>query len=166
MKKANKVAVAAIITLIVITIPVYVYIHQDTGTPGSIQIRGAVGHPENLTYTQIEAFSPVTVQVNVKSDRPAENGTFNYTGVPLMFLLEQAQISSNASSVYILAPDGFAITLSIQDAQKANTIIAYLKDGKSMSPLSDGGEGPMRLVIGEDQFASRWVKDVSLIEVN
>ena len=34
-----------------------------------------------------------------------------------------------------------------------------------MTALSVGGEGPVRLVIGDDRFLTRWVKGVSLIEV-
>ena len=122
MKKATKIAVIAVIVLVVVAVPFYFYMRQNVGTAEGVQITGAVSNPENLTISQIEAFSPVTVTVKVKSLNPLENGTFDYTGVPLKVLLEQAQISPNASSVFIQAPDGYAITLSIQEAQKANTI--------------------------------------------
>jgi DMSO/TMAO reductase YedYZ molybdopterin-dependent catalytic subunit len=47
-----------------------------------------------------------------------------------------------------------------------NTIIAYQKDGATLTALKAGGEGPLRLIIGNDQYAQRWVKGVVAIEVS
>jgi DMSO/TMAO reductase YedYZ molybdopterin-dependent catalytic subunit len=165
MKKANKVAIIALIAIIAVTVPVYFYMRQNAGTEGSIQIRGAVSDPGNFTYSQLKAFSPVTVQVTLSSSsRPADNGVFIYVGVPLNVLLEQAQISTSTTSVYVQAADGYGTTIPLQDAQNANTILAYQKDGAELTALSEGGEGPLRLIIGNDQFAQRWIRGVSVIE--
>jgi hypothetical protein len=166
MKKATKGAIVAFFLLIITVVPVYFYMRQNAGTEGSIQIRGAADNSGNFTYSQLEAFSPVTVQVMLSSSaHAADNGVFNYTGVSLRLLLEQAHISANATSVYIQAADGYGTTIPIQDAKNANTILAYQKDGTPMSALSAGGEGPIRLIIGSDQFAQRWIRGVSVIEV-
>jgi DMSO/TMAO reductase YedYZ molybdopterin-dependent catalytic subunit len=139
---------------------------ENAGTEGSIEIRGAVGDTGNFTYSQLEAFAPVTVQVTLSSSsRPADNGVFNYTGVPLQVLLEEAHISADAASVYVQAADGYGTTIPIQDAQNSGTILAYQKDGAPLTALSEGGEGPIRLIIGADEFAQRWVRGVSVIEV-
>ncbi len=166
MKKATKAAIIAFALLIIAVVPVYFYMRQNAGTQGSIQIRGAVNNPGNFTYSQLEAFSPVTVQVTLSSSsHAADNGNFSYTGVALKVLLEQAHISANATSVYIQAADGYGTTIPIQDAQNANTLLAYQKDGTPMTALSEGGEGPIRLIIGNDEFAQRWVRGVSVIDV-
>ena len=150
MKKANKIVLIAFAILVSLTVIVYFYPHQNIVTEGSIIIRGAVGNPENVTFGQMEAFSPVTVEVTLSSVfHSADNGTFNYTGVSLKALLDQAQVFPNANSIFIQAPDGYAVTISIQEAQKTSTILAYLKDGTLMTPLSSGGEGPVRLVMGD-----------------
>jgi len=165
MKKADKIVIAVAVLLAIVVFPVYYEIFHASRTEGSIQIRGAVGNPEDLTFSQIEAFSSVTTFFGARSILLGESGGFNYTGVPLMVVLEQARISPNASSVFIQAPDGFAVTLSIEEAKESNTILAYQKNGATMTSLSVGGEGPVRLVIGGDAFPMRWVKGVSLIEV-
>jgi DMSO/TMAO reductase YedYZ molybdopterin-dependent catalytic subunit len=100
------------------------------------------------------------------SGSPSSNGVFNYTGVLLSTLLQKAGVSPNATSVYIQASDGYATTLSMQDAMSPKTIIAYQKDGASLTPLKDGGEGPFRLIVGTDQYAQRWVMGVVSIKVN
>jgi hypothetical protein len=45
-----------------------------------------------------------------------------------------------------------------------NTIIAYQKDGASLTQLKDGGEGTLRLIIGNDEFAQRWLRGVAVIQ--
>ena len=170
-KKISKIAIAAFIILLAVFVPAYYLTHQNSGTEGivegSIQIRGNVAHPQKLTYSQIEDFAPVTVNVKVSSLNPNENGSFTYTGVPLNAVLNQARVSQNARSVYILASDGFSVTISLQEAQQDNTILAYQKNGEALTPFlpTGRGEGPIRLVIGQDSTLSRWVKEVAIIEV-
>lgn len=166
MNKATKIAVIALVIVVGITVPIYSYTRQNAGTEGNIQIKGAVNSPGNFTYSQLEAFTPVTVTVTLSSSsHPADNGIFNYTGVRLSTLLERAQIASNATSVYLQAEDGYGTTIPLQDAEKENTIVAYMKDGVVLTPLSTGGEGPFRLIIGDDQYAQRWTRGVSVIEI-
>jgi DMSO/TMAO reductase YedYZ molybdopterin-dependent catalytic subunit len=166
MRKANKIAIIAVVIVLAITVPVYFYTRQNAGTEGSILVRGAVGNSGNFTYSQLEAFLPVTVRVALSSSsHPADNGNFTYVGVSLGTLLERVQVSTNATSVYVQAADGYGTTIPLADAQNANTILAYQKDGAALTPLSAGGEGPLRLIIGSDQYAQRWVRGVSVIEV-
>ena len=100
------------------------------------------------------------------SSRISDNGVFNYTGVTLRTLLEQANVSTNATSAYIQASDGYGTTIPIQDAMNQNTIIAYQKNGVPLMALKDDGEGPLRLIIGSDQYAQRWIRGVTIIEVS
>jgi DMSO/TMAO reductase YedYZ molybdopterin-dependent catalytic subunit len=167
MKKASKLVLVALLIIVAITMPTYFYMRQNAGTEGSIQIKGAVGNPGNFTYTQLKAFVPVTVTVTLtSSSHVADNGIFIYTGVPLTVLLGQAQCFANATSVYVQAADGYGTTIPIEDAKKANTVLAYERNGTALAALSAGGEGPFRLIIGDDQFAQRWVRGVSVIEVS
>jgi DMSO/TMAO reductase YedYZ molybdopterin-dependent catalytic subunit len=166
MNKTTKIVIGALIIIIAVTMPVYFYVRQSAGTEESIQIRGNINNPGNFTHTELKQFTAVTVTVTLSSSsRPTENGTFNYTGVRLNTLLEQAQINPNSTSVYVQAADGYGTTIPIEDAQNANTILAYQKDGAPLTALSAGGEGTVRLIIGNDQFAQRWIRGVSVIEV-
>jgi DMSO/TMAO reductase YedYZ molybdopterin-dependent catalytic subunit len=80
-------------------------------------------------------------------------------------LLEQANVSLNASSVYIQAVDGYGTTISVQEAMASNTLLVYEKDGMLLEDLKDGGEGPLRLIIGNDVYAQRWIRGVAIVEV-
>jgi DMSO/TMAO reductase YedYZ molybdopterin-dependent catalytic subunit len=166
MKKSTKIALVAFIVLIIAVIPLYYYTRPDASQPtGTLQIKGKVGNPANLTYTQLEAYPAITLQVTVNGHQGG-NGVYSYTGVTLKELLTEAQISSNATSIYIQASDGYGTTLTMQEAQKDNVFIAYKKDGATLSPLSEGGEGPYRLVIGYDEYSQRMVRGVAAIEVS
>jgi len=166
MKKSTKIALVVFIVLIIAVIPLYYYTRPDASQPtGTLQIRGKVGNPANLTYTQLEAYPAITLQVTINGHQ-GENGVYSYTGVTLKELLTGAQAASNATSIYIQASDGYGTTLTMQEAQKDNVFIAYEKEGATLSPFSDGGEGPYRLVMGDDEYAQRWVRGVVAIEVS
>ena len=133
---------------------------------GTLQIKGEVGDPTTITLTELKAYTPMTVQVTLSSSsRLADNGAFNYTGIPLNALLSQTQASANATSVYVQASDGYGTTIPIQDALNQNTIIAYERNGAPLTALIDNGEGPLRLIIGNDQYAQRWIQGIVSIEV-
>ena len=168
MQKATKIALIIFFLLIVAAIPLYYYTRPDTTQPDVyLQVKGKVTNPVNLTLTQLQTYTPVTLQVTLSSSSHTEdNGNFNYTGILLDDLLNQAQVQSDATSVFIQAADGYGMTLTIQEAQNQNTIIAYRKEGSPLSLLKDGGEGPLRLIIGDDEFAQRWVRGVASIEVS
>ena len=168
MNKTTKIALIVFFLLIIAAIPLYIYSRPDLAGPDVVlQIKGKVSNPMNLTLTQIQTYTPTTLQVTVSSSSHSEeNGDFNYTGVPLEDLLSQSQLSSDASSVFIQASDGYGLTLTLQEAQNQNTIVAYQKDGSPLTLLKDGGEGPLRLIIGGDEFAQRWIRGVVSIEVS
>jgi len=155
------------IILVAAAIPLYYYSRPASNQPGTIEITGNVNNPMNVTLSQLKAETPITLQVTLTSSgNPSENGVYNYTGVLLSTLLKQAQISTNATSVYAQASDGYGSSISIQDAMNPKTLIAYAKDGSPLTPLKNGGEGPARLVVGTDQFSQRWVKGVVSIQVS
>jgi len=165
MNKTTKIAFIVFITLIIAVIPLYYYTHPDIAQPkGTLQIKGAVDQPTNLTLTELEAYTVINTKVTVNGHQSG-NGNFTYTGVTLVEILNRAQIQSDTTSVYIQASDGYGTTLTIEEVQKPSVFIAYKKDGTMMSSLSEGGEGPFRLIIADDEFSQRWIRDVVAIEV-
>ncbi|MCW4005209.1 MAG: molybdopterin-dependent oxidoreductase [Candidatus Bathyarchaeota archaeon] len=167
MNKGTKIAIVAFVLLIIAAVPVYLHVRQNAGSEEYVQVKGAVAEPQNFTLSDLKAFEPVTVQVTLASSSHAsENGDFTYKGVPVMVLLQATQASTNAQSVYFQAVDGYGTTIPIQDLQQNNqAILAYEKDDQPLTPLTDGGEGPIRLIIGTDQYAQRWTRGVASIDI-
>ena len=168
MNKNKKIiTIAILVALIVVAVPLYFYSRPALVPLGTLQITGQVNNPMNVTLSQLQTYTALTLQVTLtSSSQLSGNGVFNYTGVLLSTLLQKAGVSSNATSVYIEASDGYGTTLSMQDAMGQKTIIAYQKDGAALTPLKNGGEGPFRLIIGADQYAQRWVVGVVSIQVS
>ncbi len=168
MKKSTKIALIVFFILIVAAIPLYYFTRPDASQPAdTLQVKGDVNNPTTLTLAQLEALPATTLQVTLSSSsHQEENGVFNYTGVSLSVLLGQTQANTNATSVYVQASDGYGSTLTMQEAQNEKTFIAYQKDGALLTQLKDGGEGPLRLIIGDDVYAQRWVRGVAAIEVS
>jgi DMSO/TMAO reductase YedYZ molybdopterin-dependent catalytic subunit len=166
LKRATKVTIIVFLILVITAVPLYFYTHQTPAEESVLEIKGQANSPMNLTFNQMQILTPLTIQVTISSSSyPSDNGNFNYTGISLQTLLKQADASENASSVYIQAIDGYGTTITMQEANSPNTMIAYQKNGASLSALKDGGEGPLRLIIGSDQYAQRWVRGVVSIEV-
>lgn len=166
MKKVTKITLAFFLLLIALAIPLYIYTHPEDMTEGTLQITGKVDNSLTVDLDQLPNYGSLSIQVELSSSsQPSDNGIFNYTGVPLKNLLEQAGTSMNASSVYIQSIDGYGTTLSLQEAYNPDTLLAYQKDNKPLTALKDGGEGPVRLIVGADQYAQRWIRSIALIEV-
>jgi DMSO/TMAO reductase YedYZ molybdopterin-dependent catalytic subunit len=168
MKRSIIIVVIVFVSLMVVVMPLYNYTHPQSRTTdeASLQIRGEVVNITNITLTQLKSYTSTTVHVTLSSSsRPQDNGVFDYTGVTLKTLLDKALVSANATSVYVQASDGYGSTIPIQDALNENTIIAYQRNGTTLTMLKDNGEGPLRLIIANDQFAQRWIRGVAAIEV-
>jgi DMSO/TMAO reductase YedYZ molybdopterin-dependent catalytic subunit len=166
LKKSTKIVLVLFIFLIFAAGPLYYYTRPETTQNDTLQIKGKVNNPTILTLSQLKTQQSSTIQVTLSSSsKPSDNGVYNYTGVQLPELLAQANTLDSATFVYIQASDGYGTTIPIQDAMNQNTIIAYQRNSTSLTALKNGGEGPLRLIIGSDQFAQRWVRGVVAIEV-
>jgi DMSO/TMAO reductase YedYZ molybdopterin-dependent catalytic subunit len=132
--------------------------HKDTLTAVSestlILVDGGVGHPLNLTYSELVAMPRSTVSAElVCPGFFTMNG--NWTGVRLWLVLEKAGFDTNASTVNFSAQDGYQVSLSITDAEREDVIIAYEKDG---APLPE----TTRLVI-PGTTGGQWISNITEI---
>jgi DMSO/TMAO reductase YedYZ molybdopterin-dependent catalytic subunit len=167
MNKGTKIVIVLFVVFVVAAVPLYFYLHSGGEQEGTLQIEGLVSNPFNLTVSELQALPSSSIDVTLDSStHQDEEGTFTYTGVTLWSILESADVSENASSVYVQAIDGYGTTLRLSDVQQDSSILlVYEKDGQPLAPLAEGGEGPIRLIIGSDQYAQRWVKSVVTLQV-
>jgi DMSO/TMAO reductase YedYZ molybdopterin-dependent catalytic subunit len=167
LKKSSKIVIALFIALIVIEVPLYFVVHPANAPKGYLQIKGNVSNPLNMTISDIQAMPSVDLTAKLTSSgSPQENGVFNYTGVTLWSLLEKAGVSEDATSAYVIASDSYGAVISIKELKdNPKIIIAYMEGGQMIQSQAGGGYGPLRLVIGSDAYANRWVKWVVSITV-
>ncbi|MCW4030682.1 MAG: molybdopterin-dependent oxidoreductase [Candidatus Bathyarchaeota archaeon] len=133
----------------------------------NVSITGNVNSPQTLSLSQIEALPATTINATLRSSgHPEDNGDYQFTGVTLWSLLQQAEIKAGASMVTVRASDGFSALFLVSEVEgNSQVLLAYLKDGQPIQVEAQGGDGPVRLVAGSDVYANRWVKFAVGIEV-
>jgi len=169
MNKGTKTAAIVFVLLVAVAVPLYFFSRPVDVQEGALQIRGNVNNPLTLTMSELEALPSSDMQATLDSATYFEDeGNFTYTGVTVASLLGLAKVSEDASEVFIQSIDSYATTLKFEDEIQSNQriMLVYQKDGEPLIPLSEGGTGPLCLIIGTDEYATRWVKAVVLLEVS
>jgi hypothetical protein len=90
--------------------------------------------------------------------------TYNWTGIPLFYLLTLAQIKPDAYKVVTKCSDGYTSDLFIEDALQPTTILALQANGASLPQLTYGPAGPNRLAV-PGKYGYKWSSGVEEIEV-
>lgn len=99
------------------------------------------------------------------SGRPPVDVTF--TGVQLKDILEQINfVTQGKTQILTRAVDGYTVVLSVNEVlEDDNVYVVFKQDGELLGAREEGGTGPYRLVIRDDEFAQRWNKYLMEIEL-
>jgi DMSO/TMAO reductase YedYZ molybdopterin-dependent catalytic subunit len=123
-------------------------------------VDGLVEHPLTLSYESILQYPAVTK--NLLLTCPGVFETQNeWTGVLLSTILDQAGTKPEAAKIKFFSSGDYSSELTIEEARKNGTFLAYNVDGHVMTQ-SDGY--PLRLVV-EEKIGADWVKFLTHIEV-
>lgn len=128
----------------------------------AISIVGNVSNPLNLSVAELRSFPMVSEVAELKCVLGSPDVTYNWTGIPLFYLLTLAEIEPQAIKVGIHASDGFSSDLWMQDALKPTTILALGANGTDLPSIS-GIQGAFRLVV-PGQWGYKWIGDVDQIQ--
>jgi sulfoxide reductase catalytic subunit YedY len=127
-------------------------------------ISGLVANPQTYSWSQFLEI-PRKVQV---SDFHCVTGWSVYhvtwEGIPLSQLLDAAKVDGKARFVKFYSGDGvYTDTLTLEQAQMEDVIVAVLMDGK---PIPQKLGGPVRLVVPKMYAykSVKWLQGIELIE--
>ena len=126
----------------------------------TLEVTGLVGNPLVLTYEDVLAFASVT-QITYLYCMPGYEGTGEWTGIPLKYILEKAGYSESTVSVVFYAADEYSSSIPLEVALREDTILAYKMNGVTL-PEEHGY--PLRLVV-PDKVGYKWVKWIVKIEL-
>jgi len=129
-------------------------------TEWMLEVTGLVDNPLVLTYEDVLEYPSVT-QVTHLYCMPGYEGTGEWTGVPLKYILEKAGYSESTVSVIFHAADEYTSSITLETALKEDTILAYRMNGVVL-PEEHGY--PLRLVV-PDKVGYKWVKWIVKIEL-
>jgi hypothetical protein len=133
-------------------------------TPSTLEIYGAVRSPLNLTYAELASMPMVSEVAELLCVTGSPDVTYNWTGVPLFYLLTLAQIEPDAYKIVTICSDGYTSDLLVEDALQPTTILALEANGTSLPQLLYGPEGPNRLVV-PGKWGYKWSSGIEEIEV-
>jgi hypothetical protein len=133
-------------------------------TPGTLEIYGSVATPLSLTYAELLSFPMVSEVAELRCVTGSPDVTYNWTGIPLFYLLTLAQIKPEAYKIVTRCSDGYSSDLLVEDALKPTTILALEANGTSLPKLTYGPAGPNRLAV-PGKYGYKWSSGIEEIEV-
>jgi len=140
---------------------------QAAATPEGFTIEGLVKNPTYITYAKLQSFpllSETTMLQCVGSGQGGAKVTYNWTGVPLFYLLSLAKVIPGAyREVIFNATDGFSSSILLEDAMHPTTIMALWANGTNLEQIKGLGSG-YRVVL-PCRWGYEWVKWVKQIIV-
>jgi hypothetical protein len=133
-------------------------------TPSTLVIDGDVATPLNLTYAELLSFPMVSEVAELRCVTGSPDVTYNWTGIPLFYLLTLAQMKPDAYKIVERCSDGYSSDLFVQDALNPTTILALEANGASLPQLTYGPQGPNRLAV-PGKYGYKWASGIEEIEV-
>jgi len=149
-----------ILSIILVTVFLVNKQAEAESSPHDLVISGLVDHPRNFTYSELQSF-PMTSEVALMKCVAGWTQLYNWTGIPLFYLLNMTGVKAGAKEVVFYASDGFSSSITIERALHPTTILALRANGTVLSH-SDGY--PYRLVV-PCKYGYKWVKRITEIEV-
>ena len=132
--------------------------------PWVISISGDVANSLVITGKNLTCVPPKTVHAEFRPGGET-NRTSDWTGLPVMDVLQAANMLERAEKITIVAIDGYEKNYTLDQVRDGQMMIGYQENGQ---PLPTAQGGPFRLFAPTDQYkwGQYWVKFVSQIIVS
>ncbi|HKL74950.1 MAG TPA: molybdopterin-dependent oxidoreductase [Halanaerobiales bacterium] len=169
----NKKIIFSVLIILVIVIAVTAYINRgslskkDTAQKEAIvtfKIDGEEVDSISMDHIKEQGEKTFSKELDTSDSGPVEQ---HYTGVPLKNILNSLDIDmGNKEQVIVKAIDGYTVALTAEEVMMGNNVyLIYKNNGEFLKTKKQGGTGPYRLVIREDQFGQRWNKFVTEVNI-
>jgi hypothetical protein len=163
MKLKKKSALLIVLSFVLVTVFVVDKQVEAEYPPYDLVISGLVDYPMNFTYSELESF-PIVSEFAIMQCVGGMGGwmeLYNWTGIPLFFLLNVTGVKSWATEVVFYAVDGFSSSLTVERALHPTTLLALQANGTVLSHFNGY---PYRLVV-PCKYGYKWVRWITEIEV-
>jgi len=127
----------------------------------TLMIFGEVNRPLTFTYAELESFPMVSEVAELKCVDGFPDVVGNWTGIPLFYLLNLAEINSSAYKVVTHGTDGYSSDLLVEDALRPTTILALADNGTTKAKHLE----PLPRLIVPNNWGYKWVAAVDWIDV-
>jgi hypothetical protein len=133
----------------------------------NLVVQGLVSNPLNLTYAEVESLPQVSEIALLQCVDAPSGKPYNWTGVPLFYLLNLANVQPGAIKVVFYGSDGFSSSLTIDKAMDPTTLLALKVNGTTLPQTTTQGlpTGYPYKVVPPNKYGYKWVGLVDKIEV-
>lgn len=129
-----------------------------------LNVGGAVSTPTTLTLDDLKAMAPTSMTKDFQCVTGWRVHDVKWKGVRLADVLDRAGASQSAQGVRFISFDGvYTETLTMEQARRADVIVAYEMDGK---PVSRAHGGPVRMYVAPmyGYKSCKWLGGVEVTE--
>lgn len=138
-------------------------VSEISSQPWTISVTGNIAKPLVISGKNLTEFKSQTIHAEFRpGDQP--NRTSDWTGLPILDVLQSAQVSNQAEQITITAIDGYQKNYTLSQVRDGQMMIGYQENG---TPLPTNQGGPFRLFAPTDQYkwGQYWIKFVKEIKV-
>lgn len=131
--------------------------------PWIVHVTGNVANPIVLTGGNLAAFKSQTIHGEFRPGGDP-NRTSDWTGIPILDIVNAAHPTGNNSKVCIVGVDNYTKTFTLTQVKAGEMMLGYQENARPL-PVSEGG--PFRLFAPADAYkwGQYWVKYVTEIRV-
>jgi DMSO/TMAO reductase YedYZ molybdopterin-dependent catalytic subunit len=165
----TKIATLLSILALGIMLPAVSHSSETEILPNNLVVEGLVSNPLNLTYAEVENLPQVSEIALLKCVYAPSGAPFNWTGVPLFYLLNLARVQPGAKKVVFRGADGFSSSLTLDKAMHPTTLLALEVNGTTLPETQAlfGGlpAGYPYKIVAPCKEGYKWVGWINEIEV-
>ncbi len=131
--------------------------------PWTVSVTGDVANPLTITGKNMTDFSTQTLHGEFRPG-DAPNVTADWTGIPILEVLQAAKASSQASQVCFIGIDGYEQNFTLTQVREGQMLFGYQENGQYL-PTSQGGPFRIFSPTPDYKWGQYWVKFVAEIYV-
>jgi DMSO/TMAO reductase YedYZ molybdopterin-dependent catalytic subunit len=127
-----------------------------------LTVNGTVGMPADYTYGELLARFPQERRIVTLSCVEGWDATSLFEGVPVIDLLETANLSPGTTTVIFAALDGYTTSLPIEAVRDGRLILAHRVNGITLP----GSLGFPLILVAEGRWGYKWCRWVTRVEAS
>ena len=132
MQHITRIAILLLILTSGIVLPTISHSAETEIAGDNLVVEGLVANSLNLTYTEVKNLPQVSEIALLKCVYSPSGAPFNWTGVPLFYLLNLAKVQTGATEVVFRGADGFSSSLTLDKAMHPTTLLALQVNGTAL----------------------------------
>ena len=149
----------------------YLNAHPDVAIAGTqfldkatyrLAITGLVNNPVSYSYDEIVDNFNSSLEVATLPCVEGWSVTMLWQGIPIKDILQQSDVSANATTLIFVASDGYSTSLPISFVEQNNITIAYKMNNITLTPQT----GWPFFLVAKDQYGYKWIEWLTEINVS